>query len=192
MDQSVGLEHGGSRQLSNEGLCLFFPVRMKRPLDEQEEDESMIKRQRGEGPKVELRILLQSKVTFNALFVSSLTPPLEHLGNWLVIVTGSPTKHYISPIVNLWMTTIVLSYTIHRKSNILFPLCMFGCQTAVCFWLIELLVYSDLCNLIFVLLSVTTETYCFGHLGVFLEPCLVRPVLNKLVWQRPIVFMVPY
>ncbi|XP_041370664.1 heterogeneous nuclear ribonucleoprotein K-like isoform X2 [Gigantopelta aegis] len=34
---------------------------MKRPLDEQEEDESMIKRQRGEGPKVELRILLQSK-----------------------------------------------------------------------------------------------------------------------------------
>lgn len=36
---------------------------MKRPL-EQEDDDSSMKRARGSGPKIELRILLQSKVGF--------------------------------------------------------------------------------------------------------------------------------
>lgn len=43
-------------------LHYYWPTgMMKRPLEDDEEDSSM-KRARGDGPRIELRILLQSKV----------------------------------------------------------------------------------------------------------------------------------
>lgn len=52
----------------------FFPAgRIKRPRDEdvgEEDDVDLPKRRRGEGPRIELRILMQSKV--NSLYVCPL------------------------------------------------------------------------------------------------------------------------
>lgn len=46
-------------------LLYLFTVGIKRPLDDDyEEDEDDHKRRRGDGPKVELRFLLASKVRY--------------------------------------------------------------------------------------------------------------------------------
>ena len=58
---------------------------MKRPLEDDEEDSSM-KRARGDGPRIELRILLQSKVIHDYLSLSPYKNDAKLLKDFVKIV----------------------------------------------------------------------------------------------------------